>query len=266
MDNYNTKQCTKCSRELPLDVKHFYRSNKVKNGFEAQCKECRGRSFGVKRANQVYGKRKGYAYCSKCRKELPLDSEHFHKSSASKNGFRGTCIKCRRNEEPLIKRRERHTRWRNDNREHVRRYSKKYSEKNREREKEWARQWRLNNPEKQKFKAVKGYNARRSRIRKLPVTFTIDDWKDCKEYFDNKCCYCEREYESMHQDHFVALTKGGEYSRDNIVPACRECNYRKHTKNFFEWYPQYEHYTKEREQKVLNYLGYKNNTQQLSIF
>ncbi len=59
----------------------------------------------------------------------------------------------------------------------------------------------------------------------------------------------------LHQDHFIPLTKGGGYTKENIIPACRSCNASKQNADFEEWYPQYEYYSKEREQKILDYMG-----------
>ena len=43
----------------------------------------------------------------------------------------------------------------------------------------------------------------------------------------------------------------------NIIPSCKRCNSSKSNKDFFEWYPQYEYYSKENENFILSYLGYK---------
>ena len=107
---------------------------------------------------------------------------------------------------------------------------------------------------------------RRSLKIKLETSFTNNQWEKCKKYFNNKCAYCGKEKE-LTQDHFVPLSKHGEYTKNNIVPACKSCNSRKHNKNFFEWYPRQEFYTKQRELKILQYLNYdpKTKIQQLAF-
>lgn len=108
-------------------------------------------------------------------------------------------------------------------------------------------------------------HTRRARILKLPATLTETQWVEIKLYFKNKCAYCGKEL-PLAQDHFMALANGGEYTHNNIIPACKSCNSSKHVKDFFEWYPRQKYYSKQREYRVLKYLGYKRQKQQLSIF
>ena len=64
----------------------------------------------------------------------------------------------------------------------------------------------------------------------------------------------------------MALTSLGEYTINNIIPACRGCNGSKNDKVFSEWYPKYKHYSKKREVFILKYLKYnKQNNQQLTF-
>ena len=105
---------------------------------------------------------------------------------------------------------------------------------------------------------------RRSLLSKLPATLTLEQWQQIKVDFNNKCAYCgmtEEEHrkrfnEQIHQEHFIPLFKSGEYTHNNIIPACRSCNSSKQDTDFFEWYPTYEYYNEEREQFILEYLGY----------
>ena len=38
------------------------------------------------------------------------------------------------------------------------------------------------------------------------------------------CAYCGAPDESLQRDCVLALSRGGRYTLDNIVPACRSCN------------------------------------------
>ena len=38
------------------------------------------------------------------------------------------------------------------------------------------------------------------------------------------CAYCGQSTSSMQRDCVLALSRGGRYTLDNIVPACRSCN------------------------------------------
>ena len=70
-----------------------------------------------------------------------------------------------------------------------------------------------------------------NRIRRLaaaPGAHTPAEWKAKKAEYDNRCAYCGEQNERIGKDHVVPLTKDGTNSIDNLVPACRSCNSRKH--------------------------------------
>lgn len=106
---------------------------------------------------------------------------------------------------------------------------------------------------------------RRSAKKLLPATLTVAQWAYIKEFFCNKCAYCGKE-KFLQQDHFIALSKGGEYSYGNIIPACASCNISKGDKSFFNWYPRHKFYSKAREKKILKFLNYHEQNQQLKLF
>jgi hypothetical protein len=157
------------------------------------------------------------------------------------------------------------------NKEESKKYYAEYRVAKREKIAGWQREWR-----KQRTDFLRAYRskkkdnhkihdqARCARKRGLPATLTKEQWEMTKDYFDNKCAYCGKEGK-LDQEHFIALTNGGEYTHNNIVPAYRSCNVRKARLSFFEWYPQQKFYSKRREQKILKFLNYKNGKQQLSL-
>lgn len=115
---------------------------------------------------------------------------------------------------------------------------------------------------------------RRTKQKKLPAILTLEQWTSIKEDFNNQCAYCgmtEEEHlkqfgEQLHQEHFIPLSEGGEYTHSNIIPACRSCNSSKNNSNFFDWYPEQEFYDEEREIEILKHLNYlTEDIQQLSI-
>ena len=115
---------------------------------------------------------------------------------------------------------------------------------------------------------------RKARKLNLPHSLSVEQWNDIKSHFDNSCSYCglaEVEHvkefnQTLHQEHFIPLSKGGEYTHNNIIPACARCNSSKRDRDFFEWYPSYEYYSRTREKKILEFLNYTNEgIQQLSI-
>jgi len=255
------KTCSKCNRSLPKDKHHFYILNQNKSGFNPRCKECLGIKFTT---NPVI--EEGYKVCSKCGDKLPKTIEYFAPRKTAKDGFRNHCRRCRTKYNKV---------YHEENRESFSRYSKIYRIENRDtilpKMRAWTQEnkevlavkkkvYRLSHPEETR---IRGHNYR-ARKRKLPHTLTVGQWNDIKLHFNNQCAYCGKGG-PLQQDHFLAVNKGGEYAAINIIPACPFCNNSKNDKLFSEWYPKYKDYSKKRETKILNYLGYKNGIQQLSF-
>ncbi|RJQ19881.1 MAG: HNH endonuclease [Nitrospiraceae bacterium] len=60
-------------------------------------------------------------------------------------------------------------------------------------------------------------------------------WKlKCAE---GKCYYCGREVQpgGLTMDHIVPIIRGGRSVKNNVVPACKECNSKKKHSLPFEW-------------------------------
>lgn len=77
------------------------------------------------------------------------------------------------------------------------------------------------------LEAIRFYlQRRRAKQKGLTANFTQRDWREAKRFFNNRCAYCGREAE-LHQEHFIPVSKGGGYTKNNIVPACKSCNSRK---------------------------------------
>jgi len=241
--------------------------------------------------------------CSKCNQELPATSDYFYKQKGGKYGLRGMCIDCKkkqdkqyaeRNRDALIKKwreynqqnreviNEKNREYYKANADQIRqqrkeqrermpkikkvkqsRKMKRYYEANKEKLKEYARSYRKT--DHGRLIELKAKHRRKARERDLPATFTEKEWEECKKHFDYKCAYCEKSPKVLHQEHFIPVSKDGEYTKQNIVPSCQECNFRKHNLSFGDWYPNYKYYSKEREEKILAYLGYENLYQQISI-
>ena len=58
-------------------------------------------------------------------------------------------------------------------------------------------------------------------------SFTPDEWIALLESHGRRCAYCRGEG-PLEPDHRVALSRGGSNRIENILPACRRCNARKH--------------------------------------
>lgn len=73
---------------------------------------------------------------------------------------------------------------------------------------------------------------KRHRMRKHGAAvsdFTAKQWVVMQEAFCHSCAYCgKRAKGHLTQDHITPLSKDGNHTYANIVPACRLCNGRKH--------------------------------------
>ncbi|MDH4321365.1 MAG: HNH endonuclease [Desulfobulbaceae bacterium] len=60
-------------------------------------------------------------------------------------------------------------------------------------------------------------------------------WK--QKIAQRRCHYCgrETEMEELTMDHIVPLARGGRSAKNNLVPACKECNNLKKTLLPMEW-------------------------------
>lgn len=98
---------------------------------------------------------------------------------------------------------------------------------NPEYERSVARAWLLAHPEKHRAAS----RTRRARKANAPINdFTAAQWKDMQVAYDHRCGYCgKRAKGHLTQDHILALSQGGSHTLHNIVPACRDCNFKKHT-------------------------------------
>lgn len=222
--------------------------------------------------------------CSTCKMEYPATPEYFFRDSPRADGLKYICKKCsykiykdyyNKNQEKYAQLRQEYNtknrdiinklareKYRN-NREYNILRSKEYQKRNKEKVKDRQRKYNLRESTKKKWVI---YSQHRRNLKKnLRSDLSNSKWVIIQNAFDNKCAYCGKE-EKLTQDHFIPLSKGGEYSHDNIIPACMRCNSSKNNNDFFSWYPKQQFYNKLREKKILSFLHYsKNRIQQLSL-
>ncbi|MDU1313944.1 MAG: HNH endonuclease [Clostridium septicum] len=228
-----------------------------------------------------------YKECSTCKNILELNKYSNNKSSW--DGLKPYCKSCasekgktyrkENHEEDLRRKKEWYTNTKNRIEERTKKQLtlgykvcnkcnkeleiKKYRERPnggfysvcRECENKYNKYYRKENPDT--YKAIHSITEQRRRkmAKKVISTFNNSDWKQCKEYFNNECAYCGRSLKNLTQDHLIPLSKGGNYTKNNIIPVCRNCNSKKHNKDFFTWYKEQNFYSKERENKIVKYIS-----------
>ena len=284
----NTKICNKCGAELNLSL--FTTRQDRKDGHTNECKECHkqycrdNKEHIAEHKKQYNGDHKEHV--AEYKKRYRQDNkEHIAKQTKQYNEDHKKYIAERMkqyqqdNKECIA---EQHQHYRQDNKEHIAKYLKQYKETNKESIAEYGKQYcqdhkeyiaerekqycqdhkehiaeRIKQYQQDNKEQFCVYSQKRRALKKLlPATFTTNQWKTAKLYFNNRCCYCGKEL-PFEQEHFIALSKGGGYTVTNIIPSCKSCNDSKHDHDFFIWYPKYKYFSGERELKILDYLKEK---------
>lgn len=220
--------------------------------------------------------------CNKCGWFLFPNTIYFNNDKKSKDGLNAICKQCRLEQrlrtkdkkseydkiyriKNLERKQEYYKKWKEENREIYLAGKKEYNQKSRDKQKIWHENWVKNNKERYRKRRLINTHKRLAMKRSLPNDFTLTEWEECKKHFGNSCAYCG-EKDKLQKEHFIPLSKGGEFTINNILPSCVRCNKSKYIKDFFEWYPQQEFYSKQRERKILKYLNYtKEKEQQLAL-
>lgn len=202
-------------------------------------------------------------FCTKCGIEKPATAEWFSRQKSGKDGLRANCKECRK----IIYQ---------NNKEHVKYTSKKYKQENKESTKLYADKYRKNNKKKseewrkdnkenikkrmsayckENLDSYKIYNqTRRALAQSLPSTLTLSEWQSTKEHFNHECAYCGKKLKNLAQDHVIPLSKGGGYTKGNIIPSCKSCNNSKRASNMKAWYTTGPYFSIERYNKILAFI------------
>lgn len=251
------KVCSRCNKSKPLTAEFFHRCSKHSTGFKSDCKVCRNQLNRKRQGSKVTGPARSYGKITDYKKYM----QEYRKNNKER-------IKKQRNT-PEYK--ERRKLYYESNKESYKEYY--------ERRKEHYKKYYIENKElisirmskyhakdESKLKNRTRKNKRDAMKRSLLNTFTKDDWEKCLTHFEYSCAYCGEREKTFHQDHFVPISKGGEFTKYNVIPACETCNISKSNKPFKDWYIEQSFHDKDREEKVLKYLNYKNEIQQISLF
>lgn len=292
------KVCTKCGDSKPATSEYFSIHGSSFDRLRCACKSCdkeyykknKERKARVSKEYYENNKEKVLAANKKYREENRDKITTQRKENYIKSRNKILAWNREYHHKNKNKRSEYNKLWREKNKDYVKSRLKEYYENNKETAKKKAAEYREANKEKVTEGKKKHYQnnrqhiieinsqyhrenkerytiiraRRRSKKHQLPSTLTPQQWGDIKRAFNNQCCYCG-EVVQLTQEHFVSIKNGGEYGKDNILPACRSCNSSKNAHDPFVWYPKFKHYSPQREQRILKYLGYKNGIQQLSI-
>lgn len=236
------KRCIECGEMKPL--LRFHKDKYKLDGHIGTCKECKKIKYDIDTLN--------------------LEFRKMHNNSTTK--YRKNNIeKCSE------RNRARDKALRSDvnflEKEKERKY--KYGLRNVEKIAEYAKDYYSKNTEKVKNLAKKSEHTRRALKAKAFATLTVTEWEESKKFFNDSCAYCGRKL-PLAQEHVIPVSKGGAWSKTNIVPACKECNQSKHVKVMEVWYKERTFFNETNLSKIYKWtktVKIKDYTlQQTSIF
>lgn len=88
----------------------------------------------------------------------------------------------------------------------------------------YKQEWRKKHPENEKLTQER----RKANLLGAKINdFTVNQWVELLELFNSCCAYCGGYFSNLTQDHIIPLSRGGNHTKENIVPACISCNCRK---------------------------------------
>ena len=70
-------------------------------------------------------------------------------------------------------------------------------------------------------------------MREIINTLTAYEWLNILKQYDFKCVYCGKDLFDLFdttRDHIIPISKGGNNTKENVVPSCRSCNTKKYNK------------------------------------
>lgn len=131
-----------------------------------------------------------------------------------------------------------HKKYYDKNSKYVKEYVKKWRENNPEYLKEWDKNYpeyhkKWNKTEKGKANSQRNCTKRRAKQKGFINTLTSQEWLDILENYNYRCAYCDIEFDCENlpeKEHVIPISKGGNNTKENVVPSCRSCNCKKSNK------------------------------------
>lgn len=259
MNSVPQKQCNRCGRSFPATPEYFRIDSRNKNGISNPCRVCKLLE------SREYFQRSDIQEKERSRKNSP---EYKEKQKSHRNT--PEYLASQREYAKTPAQRARVKRYKQDPKNKKRASEKRKTPKFRAKKRADQRQRRLNPIIKQKEKDyrqrpevkenyLEHTQRRRSLQRLLPYTMTVQDKQRAVEYFDGCCPVCGRQFSDLFSDRtlswdhwWVAQSKGGAFTSDNILPLCHGfdgCNNSKHNRTPEEWLN--ERYGKRKARQIL---------------
>lgn len=221
-----------------------------------------------------------YKWCCDCNNWYLMTSDNFKVQPSQKDGFSNRCILCQKNynhntymknqrinidraRNRILANKEEYREYKKEwniiQKDHMRIYNKEFYKNHKDTGVyyENLKKWYLLNPDK-----AKALNEKR---RHKNHNINKEEWKNCKEYFNNSCAYCglpaeehyrlykgELKLQDLHKEH---VDDDGVNNLSNCVPSCGVCNSEKSSFDFDFWYCEDNpKYNIERYNRIIKWL------------
>ena len=257
------KYCKTCDRILPLNEIYFQKSSgkcNQKTGYSSNCKECNRSQFGIHSLNslgEIIGIKENHKVCSQCMLELPDTDDYFYKKSDREYG-QTKCKKCVAKRDGKEFTGLRHL---NMSKSHLLKDDEKFCTSCGDifKKDDISRHNKMCLCDKcYKDRNKYHFQKRKTRKNNLLADLTQNEWEETLSYFDHRCAYCgiteEDCYSKYHkflaQEHVIALTKGGCFTKNNIIPTCPICNSSKGNMSLNDFFKKSSKFTSEMYEKI----------------
>jgi 5-methylcytosine-specific restriction endonuclease McrA len=261
------KICTVCGKELPATTEYFVKQSKGRFELTASCRQCRKE---IAKKNREKNPNYMKEYYKKNKEKLLEQQKQYYEKHREEYLSRFNEYGKKYYADNIEKIKKYREKWVRENPNYFKEYHKKckpaklkYYSENRERILKVKKVWRSKDEVKQREsqRQRERYKDEKHRTIRLLLnqkrrslagekSLTVDEWEALKVEFNNCCAYCGRK-EKLTQDHIMPISKGGTYSKGNIVPACGKCNSSKNNKGLEDWYKGQDFFNNERLQSIL---------------
>lgn len=219
-----TKICSLCKKELPLDMFHVKSGNK--DGYSGVCKECKSkqnREYRIKNKELLKEKNKQYREKNQDsikEKKKKYYQEHKEEMSVKSAEYRSTHKEAKAAQDK---------KYAQEHKEQIQQYQKEYREIHRLSNSEYQKQYREKNKERLSEYKKSPHNRymvykRNAEKRNLNFDMSEDEFLSisklpciyCGEYSDT---YCGEQFNGVDR-----IDSSIGYQKDNCVPCCATCN------------------------------------------
>ncbi len=246
------KTCIQCGENFPLTEEYFNKRKTSKDGFYNDCKECKrgySKKYNATHSEDISENKKNYYQTNT--DEIKRKNNQRYQANKEDVLNQKRQYYAEKKEEILKKRKV----YVSENKNTISQKRKEYYKKNKEYFQASNQRYRIEHKDDWTIRAHK----RSATKRLLPNSLTKEQWGEIKTAFGNACAYCGAD-SPLEQEHFIPLSKGGEYTTRNIIPACKTCNCSKQDRPFAHWYRQQPFYNEQKEKFIKGYIEVAGGT------